>query len=344
MLLAVGLMLACVACLWVLALRGIASQSAVAWWTVFAVGGLVAAFVAIRSGFSQRYTDRSLAVPQMAYAITCAAAAYALAGPARAGVFLTLSVILMFGMFSAPPRQLMRVVLYALLVFGVVMVMLVENDPVRFPPAVEAVHFIMLATMLPALSALAARLGTLRERAREQRRELARAFERISELATHDELTGLINRRHMQELMDQEHQRCVRSGRTFCLAALDLDHFKRLNEVHGRPAGDDLLRGVAAAALATIRISDILARQSGGTLVLMQSDTRAATARTGIERLRERIERLRVPLAENMDMQVTLSAGLVKHRAGETVEQTLERADRALAEAKAQGRNRVVLA
>ena len=341
--LAMALMLVCIACMQALVWQGMAPRRAVAWWTLFSVGGLLLGYVAIRSGWSQRFADRSLTQPQMFYAVTCAAAAYGLAGPGRAGVFLTLAVILMFGMFAVPTRQLMRVALYAVAVFGVVMLMLVEHDAKRFPPAVEAVHFVMLATMLPALSALAGRLGVLRERAREQQRKLASALERITELATRDELTGLINWRHMQELMAQEHQRCVRSGHTFCLVAIDLDHFKRLNQVHGRAAGDDLLRGVAAAARSTIRMSDMLSRRSSDTMVLLQMDTRALLARSGVERLRECIERLRVPLAENLEMQVTISAGLVEHHAGETVEQTLERADRALAEAKAQGRNRVVL-
>jgi len=87
----------------------------------------------------------------------------------------------------------------------------------------------------------------------------------------------------------------------------------------------------------------MLARWNGATFVLMMSDTRAALARGGLERLRERVGALRI-LHGSRAVGVTLSAGLAEHHAGESVAQTLERAERALHDAKAQGRDRVVVA
>ena len=203
----------------------------------------------------------------------------------------------------------------------------------------------MLAAMLPAVSLLAARLARLRERERRQKRELAQALARIQELATRDELTGLINRRHMGELLEQERQRCVRSGRSFCLALLDIDHFKRVNDRHGHAVGDAVLAAVAREALGAIRVADVLARWGGEEFVMLMSDARAALSRGGVERLRERIAAHAVQIGSGADetLRVTVSVGLAEHIAGESVAQTLERADRALYEAKAQGRNLTVV-
>ena len=114
--------------------------------------------------------------------------------------------------------------------------------------------------------------------------DLAQALSRIRELATRDELTGLINRRHLRELMEQEHQRCIRSGHSFCLAVLDIDGFKALNDKHGRVIGDTVLRSVAHEGLRLVRVSDVFARWGGDRFVLLMSDTRSNLARSGVER------------------------------------------------------------
>ena len=342
-LLAMGLMTAGVAAMNFFVWVGVAPAWPVQAWTLLSLGGMALVYVLIRSGWSRRLADPSLTMPQMMYAIASGAAAYALVGAGRGGVFPIVMVILMFGMFAASPRQMRFISLYAVAVFGAVMALMAWWQPTVYLPAVELGHFIMVATMLPAVSMLAARLSRMRHRARRQRLELTEALARIRELATRDELTGLINHRHMQELMAQEHQRCIRSGQTFCLAVFDLDHFAAVNHQHGHAAADAVLRGVAQEAMRHTRVSDVVARWGGDEFVLLMSDTRATLGRLGLDRLREHIGALAVNLA-GAELRVTASAGLAEHLAGETVAQTLERADRALFDAKAQGRNRVVVA
>ncbi|HEY6134736.1 MAG TPA: diguanylate cyclase [Rubrivivax sp.] len=322
---------------------GVAPEQPVWWWTVLSFAGIVLAFGLIRSGWSRRLPDPSLAVPQMLYAITSGAVAYTIVGAGRGGVFPIVMVILMFGLFAATPRQMRWVSLYAVALFGVVMALMAWRRPGPYPPRVELGHFIMVATMMPAVSILAGRLSVMRQRMRAQRVELKQALARIQELATRDTLTGLINRRHMQELLEQERQRSVRSGHVFCLAVIDIDRFKLLNAAHGHAAGDEVLFAFAREALAAIRLSDILSRWGGAKFVLMLSDSRSALARGGVERLRERVGAMRVAVA-GKELAIQVSAGLTEHRAGESVADALERADRALYEAKAQGRDRVVVA
>jgi diguanylate cyclase len=342
-LLAMGLMTAGVVAMHYFVWVGAADSGPVWLWTVLSLGGIVVAFALIRGGWTRRLADPSLTVPQMMYASCSGAAAYALVGAGRGAVFPIVMVIMMFGMFVVSPRQMRNVSLFAVAVFGATMGLMAWRRPAVYVPAIELGHFIMVATMMPAVSILAGRLSRLRFRARQQRLELKVALSRIRELATRDELTGLINRRHMQELMEQEHQRCIRSGQTFCLVLLDIDHFKQVNDQHGHAAGDVVLRAVAQGAQRQVRASDVVSRWGGEEFVLLLSDTRAALVRGGLERLREHLAALRV-MVEGVELSITVSAGLAEHHAGETVAQTLERADRALYEAKAQGRDRVVVA
>jgi diguanylate cyclase len=320
---------------------GVAERGPVLAWMALSLLGMLGFFVLIRSGWSRRLAEPSMTVPMMVYAVTCGAVAYALLGPARGAVFPILMVILMFGMFVASPRQMAWVGGYAVALFGLTMLALAVSRPQVFGPALEAGHFLMVATMVPAAAVLAGRVAQMRARLRHRRDELASALVRIRELATRDELTGLINRRHMQELMDQEHQRCIRSGQTFCLAKLDIDRFKAVNDSHGYAFGDVLLRTLSLEAARQVRSADLLARWSGEEFMLMLPDTRAALARGGLDRLIQRLSALRI-LNGDQAVGVTLSGGLTEHHAGETVEQTLDRAGRALAEAKAAGGNRVL--
>ncbi|MBL8342809.1 MAG: GGDEF domain-containing protein [Rubrivivax sp.] len=313
---------------------GVAPALPVALWTIFSLLGMGALFALIRSGRSRRFEDPSLTVPQMVFSLTCAAMAYTMLGPARGAVFPIFMVILMFGMFVVTPRHMLWVAAYAVALFTLTSAAMCLWDPVRYPPAVEFGHFLMVATMGPMVAVLAARLSRMRERLRRRRHELADALAQIRELVTRDELTGLINRRHMQELIEHEHQRCTRSGQTFCLAKLDIDRLGAINDAHGYAVGDAVLRAVAQEALQHVRSSDVLARWGGEEFMLMLPDTRAALVRGGIERLQQRVAALRIVHGPHA-LSVTLSAGVAERHAGESIEQTIERVGVALAEAKA---------
>jgi len=134
----------------------------------------------------------------------------------------------------------------------------------------------------------------------------------------------------------------VRSGHSFCVAIIDIDHFKQINDRFGHAAGDAVLQRFAREALGAIRVADVLARWGGEEFVLLLSDARLPLARSGVDRVRLRFEGLTL-LAEDPALRVTISAGLTEHLAGESVAEALARADRALYEAKAEGRNRLVV-
>ncbi len=313
-----------------------------AWWTAATLLAFVGFFVFIRLGFNLHLSDPSLTVPQMVVALVCCVSAYALAGAGRGAVFPTPIVVMIFGMYSLHPKVVRRVGWFAVLLFGVTMAVLARTEPAVYDPLIELCHFFVLASMLLAVSLLAGQLSRLRQRLRTQKAELAQALVRIQDLATRDELTGLFNRRYMQEVLQLEHQRCVRSGHPFSIAMIDLDHFKQVNDSHGHPGGDAVLRAFAVEARHAIRISDVLARWGGEEFLLLLTDTRGPLGRRGVDRLRERVAALRIVFGETT-LAVTFSAGLAEHRAGESLVDTIARADQAVYAAKAAGRNTVVL-
>ncbi|AKJ27379.1 GGDEF domain-containing protein [Caldimonas brevitalea] len=330
-----------VLCMLLAAVAGYVSWGAVVGWTVAAGGGTTTFFVAVRTGWSERYADPALTLVQMVYAVACCAAAYAIVGPLRGAVFPLVMVVMMFGMFALPPRQVTAVSLYSVLLFGVTMAVMAERFPATFDPQVELAHFLLIATMMPAVAALAAQLSRLRTRLRNQRHDLAQALQRIQFLATRDELTGLVNRRHMSELLEREQRRNARHGAAFCIGLIDLDHFKQINDTHGHAAGDEALKRFAAVASTQIRTTDTLARWGGEEFVLLMPDSALPRACLGPERLRRAFADalIRVGAAQ---FRVTLSCGVVQHRPEESVADLVGRADAALYAAKQQGRNRVV--
>ncbi|MED5622005.1 GGDEF domain-containing protein [Ideonella sp. BN130291] len=218
-------------------------------------------------------------------------------------------------------------------------------DPQRYDARVEAVHFLLCLVSLPVISAVAADLSTTRAKWKAQRQALADALGRIQILATRDELTGLVNRRHMQELLHTETLRARRSGHAACIAMLDLDFFKAVNDRFGHAGGDTVLKTFANLAVATARRSDVVCRWGGEEFLWLLPDTTAADAELALQRLHVRLSQTAEWIAGE-SLQITMSAGMTELRGGEApeaAEAAVERADQALYEAKRQGRHRTVV-
>jgi diguanylate cyclase (GGDEF)-like protein len=340
-LLACGLMAYSVASLGYFVAVGLAAWAPVLALSLFGLGGMLVFYAAIRSRASERCRDPSLTVAQMSFALLVGAIAYTLAGRGRGAVFPIMMVVLMFGLYSLSPMQVRLMSWLALLLFGGAMALMVWRNPRIYRPEVEFAHFLVIAIFLPAVSMLAGQLGRLRDTLKRQRSDLREALARNEELAQRDELTGLANRRHMTALLELERERSEARGERFCLAVLDIDRFKRINDTHGHPTGDQVLKAFAMEALDAIREADVLARWGGEEFMLMLPSTGLTAARLGLERLRTRVEALRVA-HEGRELSFTLSAGLAEHLPGEALAEAISRADRALYQAKQQGRNKVV--
>jgi len=170
---------------------------------------------------------------------------------------------------------------------------------------------------------------------------LNREHERITRLSQADELTGLGNRRYLLDCMNTLYQQTPSDEGALSLALLDIDHFKQVNDSFGHPAGDRILQVFAKALLSVSRKSDIVARLGGEEFCVLMPDTDADGARELAERLRQRIATLSQQQL-GIPGSVTVSLGLATEP-GESAsfERLYSRADKALYQAKSQGRNRV---
>ena len=341
--LAALLMVCCLAVMNSVASAGLASTSEVRVWTACSVLGMIAVYAAIRSGWSRRFKDPALTLAQILYAVTCCVAAFVIAGPARGVTLPILAIILMFGIFGLTTRQMLGVLVYSLVAFGVASGVVASRDEPDYPTVVAAAYVGMVVVVLLSSTFLTTRVQSTREHLRRQRAELAQALEQIRQLATHDDLTGLLNRRAMLDRMQLEQRRRQRSGSPLLIALLDIDHFKVVNDTHGHAAGDLVLQSFADTVRRNVRDTDVLTRWGGEEFVLLLCDTPAADAVALMERLRQAVQAMQVPVPQgDGPITVTVSIGLARHTPADPLAGTLERADQALYAAKAGGRNRVV--
>ncbi|MGZ5198214.1 MAG: putative bifunctional diguanylate cyclase/phosphodiesterase [Telluria sp.] len=171
--------------------------------------------------------------------------------------------------------------------------------------------------------------------------KLEQALNVINELAIRDELTGSHNRRHLIDLIEQERERVVNGGHAFCICLLDIDHFKRINDTYGHAAGDTVLQSFALTVQKKIRETDCFGRYGGEEFLLMLPNTSLDDAMLFAERVRQTVERLAFADV-SAELRVSVSIGVAQFHNGETIGQTVSRADEALYVAKSSGRNRVV--
>jgi diguanylate cyclase (GGDEF)-like protein len=171
--------------------------------------------------------------------------------------------------------------------------------------------------------------------------KLEHALNVINELAIRDELTGSHNRRYLIGLIEQERERVVKGAKPFCVCLLDIDFFKRINDTYGHAAGDAVLRSFAVTVQKQIRENDAFGRYGGEEFLLMLPETSLEDAMLFAERVRMGIERLSFRDVSG-ELKVSVSIGVAQFRLGETIGQTVTRADEALYTAKSSGRNRVV--
>jgi diguanylate cyclase (GGDEF)-like protein len=176
---------------------------------------------------------------------------------------------------------------------------------------------------------------------------LERANEQLERLATEDGLTGIFNRRHFGEVLEQEWKRAMREGTEIALLMIDIDHFKKLNDAYGHPTGDECLCRVARTIRTTIhRPADLAARYGGEEFAVLLPDTSLEGAAAMGEKIRLDVEALAFPHRSSSYEHVTISCGAAAllPAPGGSPAQLVEQADRALYEAKETGRNRVVKA
>lgn len=177
----------------------------------------------------------------------------------------------------------------------------------------------------------------------EKNEQLNTALRQIQDLATKDELTGAFNRRHLLEVLAQQKAMADRREYSFSVCFVDLDFLKKVNDRFGHSTGDFVLRGFADVAQSILREVDCVARLGGEEFVLVLGGTSDRDAQAAGMRIAAKLANLQVS-ANEPSYRITASIGIAEYRRGEEFQATMERADRALYDAKRTGRNKIVVA
>lgn len=200
-----------------------------------------------------------------------------------------------------------------------------------------------LVRMLVDKESLIQELTSLKEKNEHLIVELLTLKENLEQQALTDPLTGLTNRRGMQEKLSQEFGRTQRGARSFSLVMGDLDHFKQINDTYGHPGGDQVLIQVAKLLTSSLRKTDALARWGGEEFLILFPETSQQGALVAAEILREKVQNHSFTF-QSRPSPVTLSLGVTEFDpSGMTVDQCIQQADHALYQAKMGGRNKTVV-
>jgi diguanylate cyclase (GGDEF)-like protein len=270
---------------------------------------------------------------------------FLLAAPEIGYVFLSvLFLIFEFGALRMTSRQ--ATIVWTLATIGLAPIFLLTSAPIGMPVAtpIERLAAMLCYVLTIGQCAFLGLYGSsLRRMLYKRSFELKAANKRIEELAELDELTGSFNRRCIMRMLDDEIARAQRVNTPCSIALIDLDWFKRINDAHGHPTGDEVLRTFAITVFANIRNIDKFGRYGGEEFLLVLPETPGDAAARILDRLRAIIADLDWS-AFSPGMRVTISAGVATLRRDESPDTFLARADSALYAAKARGRNRVACA
>ncbi|MDR0565289.1 MAG: GGDEF domain-containing protein [Azoarcus sp.] len=187
----------------------------------------------------------------------------------------------------------------------------------------------------------------LRERVDAANREIERLqheLDAASRLVRHDPLTGVLNRKGLSEAMTREVSRARRKGAPLCVALIDIDNFKKFNDVYGHSTGDDALRHLTSTVTETLRPQDVVARYGGEEFIILLPDTPPETANTILVRLQRELTKRIFCAPDSERLLITFSAGIALLAPDEDPEEAIARADEAMYAAKRAGKNRVLTA
>ncbi|MDB5935327.1 MAG: hypothetical protein JWQ01_2671 [Massilia sp.] len=302
----------------------------------FGMVGSLVFYILLRCAPRFNIQNWKLALKQAEFAIVFDLLLFAVLDKLGGAILIGMPVVIVFCAFSLRPRQTIRLSAFAIAGLAATMTALVLTDPAHHRLYQDLVYFALTTFGMASVTVITGELHKLRA-------QLVNAVATIRTLATTDELTLLANRRHMHELLAVEQQRRAACHHHVCVALIDIDFFKNINDKYGHAVGDAVLQSFAREAGATLRSADTLARWGGEEFLLLMPDTRLEEAMAVIERIVARIGAMQVSDADP-DLRITFSAGVAASLPLERFDEAIHRADEAMYRAKASGRNCVLAA
>lgn len=301
-----------------------------------------------------RFRDPSLTLMQIATAVTWFSLLISQLPEIRGSLTLLYIMVMLFGIFQLTMLEFAFVGLLSLVCFGGVIAADLYLRPETLNLKLSLMQWLILASAQTWIALFGSYVRRLSERLKKQRHvlqhsnhkmqranaELEQAMEQLDEIAGTDELTGILNRRRFFEesrlrLENTEHYQAA------ALCMIDLDHFKKVNDRYGHQAGDLVLERFCQVARQSLRGSDLFGRYGGEEFILLLPQTNQDSGVQIAERIRLAFERYPFDSIEP-GLRLSASIGVTLHRWGETLEETLKRADSALYKAKKSGRNQTI--
>ncbi len=311
--------------------------------TLFAViwaGNLLLASLVL-SGFSTRWRDQSLSLPWNLWLTAGFLTSAYFVDDFRLSTVLFFFAAMLLLSFRQRMLVLMGVAALASAGYLGVIILALQERSIYLNLSVEVLQWLIFTLTALGFAVTGAGINALRGILTRKNRELGEALVQVREMAIRDELTGMFNRRHIMDVLRQQQALADSGDYGFALCFLDLDHFKHTNDTYGHGVGDEVLRRFSGVADECLRDADYTGRMGGEEFVLVLTQA-------GLEEACMVTNRVRTTLAErdysdlHPDLRVTVSAGVALYRPGESLDETLARADQCLYQAKATGRNRVV--
>jgi len=291
--------------------------------------GLLAAFM---THWNERFEDPSLTSLQINLAVTMVAVILVLGRQTQFIAPPFYSVLFVFGMLRMRARELAWVAAYILVSYCAAVLVRHRLYGDALDLRVESVTAALVVGSAIWFATAASYISNLRAR-------LSASLQHIATLATHDAMTGLWNRRQIDLDLESAINHADRHGSVLCIALVDVDHFKAINDRYGHAVGDQVLTSIASCLAHSVRDGDKVGRFGGEEFLLLLPATSMAQASALAERLRHQLGILQLP--PTCETPVTASFGLAAWQRQESAADLLRRADQALYRAKAAGRNRV---
>ncbi len=299
-------------------------------------------YVLIKSGFNRRFKDPSMTFLQLMTAALMQVGFLVIAPEVGYLFLINLFAVYAFGMLRLTAGWYLASWLLGALALSIPFHLV--GVEIAFPITGHITKILVYLSFILTLGrcmVIANMLGNIRRGLADKNQELSIAMKHVQELATRDALTNTKNRRSLEELLAVEQNRFQRSGSPFCIAILDLDGFKGVNDSFGHAVGDEVLKAFVQIVHSQMRLSDHFARYGGDEFVLVLTDTTVANGMTPLQRICDETAQYDWnQFGEGCG--VTASIGVTNYRAGETIDIAFQRADAAMYAAKAAGRNQIV--
>lgn len=291
-------------------------------------------YMIFRTGLNKKFKDPSLTLAQMVMATFWTMEVVYYADRLRSQVLVLYFVVFVFGLFRLRVRQFLFLSVFAVANYSAVIAILYKFHPDYVNDKIDLLSIVTLSTVLPWFSLVGGYITHLREK-------VSKALETIEHLSVIDDLTQVFNRRQMYKILEQQKALGDRGIHPFAICIFDLDHFKSVNDTYGHESGDIVLKTLAQEVNRNLRDIDHIARYGGEEFIIILTNSGIEEAMVCAKRIRLMAKELVFPKMP-ADFRITLSAGVTVYQAEESIQDVINRADKALYRAKATGRDRIV--